>query len=168
MSLVPWLVNLSHAVGLQTWENITKTLAKPVETQEEFIFLILKCYEKKNLGIKRWLNIDEWEIPLETRVRQTRSIIKTFRGVESESVPLKSVIQIKRSKFITQFWIQKECYLDPNDFGWKQRDGNSYDIILQNEEDPLFSVPQSLLLGCACKKKCTNKCACIKDSNKVL
>ena len=76
------------------------------------------------------------------------------------------MIQIKRSKFITQFWIQKECYLDPNDFGWKQRDGNSYDIILQNEEDPLFSVPQSLLLGCACKKKCTNKCACIKDSNR--
>ena len=55
---------MSHAVGLQTWENITKTLAKPVETQEEFIFLILKCYEKKNLGIKRWLNIDDWEIPL--------------------------------------------------------------------------------------------------------
>ena len=166
--LCPGWVNMSHAVGLQTWENITKTLAKPVETQEEFIFLILKCYEKKNSGIKRWLNIDDLEIPLETRVRQARSIIKTFRGVESESVPLKSVIdlQIKRSLFITQFWIQKECFLDPNDFGWKQRDGNSFDIILQDEEDPLFSVPQSLLLGCACKKKCTNKCACIKDSNR--
>ena len=73
-------------------------------------------------------------------------------------------LQIKRSKFISQFWIV--CFLDPNDFGWKQRDGNSFDIILQDEEDPLFSVPQSLLLGCACKKKCTNKCACIKDSNR--
>ena len=61
---MPLLSQSSHAVGLQTWENITKTLAKPVETQEEFIFLILKCYETKNLGIKRWLNIDDWEIPL--------------------------------------------------------------------------------------------------------
>ena len=44
---------MSHAVGLQTWENFTKTLAKPVETQEEFVFLILKCYEKKKIGYKK-------------------------------------------------------------------------------------------------------------------
>ena len=69
------------------------------------MFLILKCYDKKNLCIKRWLNIDDWEIHLQSKVRQARSIIKIFRGIESESVPLKSVIdlKIKRSKFRTQF-----------------------------------------------------------------
>ena len=104
------------------------------------------------------------------RHKQTREVIKIRRGVESEAVPILSVLdlQVKRSEFITEFWINKDCKLDPADFGWKESsDKITYNVVLQDENDPMFSESKNLLLGCGCKKTCSKKCACIRDKMRM-
>ena len=139
-------------------------------SKEDFLYLILKTYEKKNIGMKRMMNIDDDDISIALRHKQTREIIKIRRGVESETVPILSVLdlQVKRSEFITEFWINKDCQLDPTNFGWKENiDKTTYNVVLQDESDPLFSETQSLLQGCVCKKTCSKKCSCKTDNMRM-
>ena len=139
-------------------------------SKEDFIYLILKTYEKKNVGIKRMMNIDDENLSIALRHRQTREVIKTQRGIESDTVPILSVLdlQVRRSEFITEFWINKDCELDPANFGWKENnDKITYNVVLQDENDPMFSESKNLLLGCGCKKMCTKKCACIRDKMRM-
>ena len=99
--LTPGFVGIGHNLGLTTFDEIA-TQKVPV-SKEDFIYLILKTYEKKNVGIKRMMNIDDENLSIALRHRQTREVIKTQRGVESDTVPILSVLdlQVRRSEFIT-------------------------------------------------------------------
>ena len=166
--LSPGFVGISHNLALTTFDDITTQ--KLLVSKEDFLYLILKTYEKKNIGMKRMMNIDDDDISIALRHKQTREIIKIRRGVESETVPILSVLdlQVKRSEFITEFWINKDCKLDPANFGWKENsDKTTYNVVLQDESDPLFSETQSLLQGCVCKKTCSKKCSCKTDNMRM-
>ena len=166
--LSPGFVGISHNLALRTFDDIT--MKKLLESKEDFLYLILKTYEKKNAGLKRMMNIDDKSLSIVLRHKQTREVIKIRRGVESEAVPILSVLdlQLKRSEFITEFWIKKDCKLDPANYGWKETsDKTAYDIVFQDYNDPLFSETQSLLLGCSCKRICSKKCSCKTDNMRM-
>ena len=53
--LSPGFVGISHSLALRTFDDIT--MKKLLESKEDFLYLILKTYEKKNAGLKRMMNI---------------------------------------------------------------------------------------------------------------
>ena len=82
--LSPGFVGISHNSALRTFDDIT--MKKLLDSKEDFLYLILKTYEKKNTGLKRMMNIDDKDLSIVLRHKQTREVIKIRRGVESEAV----------------------------------------------------------------------------------
>ena len=166
--MCPGWVSLGHSVGMYTFDEISKT--RLLKTHEDYLYLVLKSYETKNKGLNRlFLSSDDFSIPIASRLSQTREIIKSFKGSESETIPILSVLdlQVKRSEYICELWINKGCNLEPVDYGWKHSGDGNYDIMLQDENDPFFSLPQHLLLGCGCKQVCSKKCSCVRDTKRL-
>ena len=89
-----------------------------------------------------------------------------MRGMESETIPICSVLKphVDRSNFLTEFWTNKDCAMNPSDYGWRKgTEENTFDIILQDESDEYYYLPKHLLMGCQCRKECSAKCSCQKD-----
>ena len=143
-----------------------------LNTDFAFIELILRTYEARERGIKR-LFFSELEASLHTieeRINKTRSVIKAKHAVESETLPLFSVLdlQVKRAEYLTATWIDPFEDLDPGTHGWKLDDDGTYQAKLQDEEDDLYLLPKELLKGCSCKTNCmdSKRCSCRKSTRR--
>ena len=81
----------------------------------------------------------------------TREIVKCFKGIEANTVPILSVLNLhlKRSKFLVKSWIYPNEVLneDPCKHGFRKNEDGTFLISLQDNADPFFSLPQSLLKG---------------------
>ena len=101
---------------------------------------------------------------VEEAILHCRSILKATKGVEKEVIPLPSVLdlQIRRSQFLGEYLVCENYEdVDPLDYGWCYKGGHLVPQI-QNEEDPLYSLPKEMMTSCSCKGKC-HKCKCRKN-----
>ena len=137
-----------------------------------FIELILRTYEARERGIRR-LFFSELEASLHTieeRINKTRSVIKAKHAVESETLPLFSVLdlQVKRAEYLAATWIDPFEDLDPGTHGWKLDEDGTYQAKLQDEEDDHYLLPKELLKGCSCKTNCmdSKRCSCRKSTRR--
>ena len=73
-----------------------------ISTTNDFLELILKTYQNKNNLLKR-LFIDG-PGTVESRIMQTREVLKSARGVENLTIPLPSVLklQIFRAEYVSK------------------------------------------------------------------
>ena len=99
--------------------------------------------------------------PVEDVTRLRKDIFHMFDR-EQGTCPLASTLklQYERAKIITKYWAcikLTEGSLLEN--GWKRKDGTVV-INLQDENDPLYTIPNRMVKGCTCKKKPCWSCEC--------
>ena len=99
--------------------------------------------------------------PVEDVTRLRKDIFHMFDR-EQGTCPLASTLklQYEREKIITKYWAcikLTEGSLLEN--GWKRKDGTVV-INLQDENDPLYTIPNRMVKGCTCKKKPCWSCEC--------
>lgn len=155
---------IGHGTGLYVCDKLLRT--RVLQTHEDFFELILNIYQQKYKGLERYWDNDS-QIPLERRTQETRRVIKVMKGVERETIPIVSVLklQVRRAIFLTEFWTNMDCNLDPTRNGWRQGvEPGSFEIVLQDESDEYYYLPRHLLMGCQCRKECSGRCSCHKDS----
>ena len=164
----PGFNGISHGSAMMAFDRISRV--KSPQTEEDFLHLLADVYQGKYSGLKRHFTLQR-EAQLDERLMQTREVIKCFRGLESETIPLQSVLHLQwlRTQYLFKTWTNPDDVeiLDPEDFGWKKEGDSKYSVILQDKQDPHYSIPLSLLKGCSCKKKtCGKACSCKKDPNR--
>ena len=100
---------------------------------------------------------------LEERMIETRSVIKSIRGIENETLPIPSVIKLqhKRSEFLCNYWIDSTFSDNPSENGWIDNEG-VFEVMLQAHNDILYHLPKKMLVSCSCQKKPCSKCICKK------
>ena len=145
-----------------------KSRAGFLSSNEDFLELIAETYQLKNSDVKRFFPTNTC-MATDTKLAATRDIVKCFKGVEAETIPIASVLKLhlQRTQLLSTIWLdpnQAENF-NPCEHGYK-KEGDSYSVNLQDISDPYFAVPQSLLKGCSCKQNCQNKCSCRKDQNR--
>ena len=156
----PSFTNISHAFGLLTFAEVCQE--KIPSNVVDFLKLSLKMYENKNKGIRRLFQSNE-EMEINERIMEGRSLLKSLRGVESECLPLPSILrqQYTRANFLAEFLTCHGFKENPTSNGWLVKDG-LYEIRLQDENDPFYKVPKDMMIFCSCKSKCTDCCKCKK------
>lgn len=129
--------------------------------------LTLKIYENKNKGIKRLFPNDD-EMETAEKIMEARSVLKSLRGIESECIPLPSVLRLhfSRATFLAEFLTNQAYTDDPSRNGWISKEGD-YEIKLQNEDDQYCKTPKEMMMFCSCRTKCSSRCKC-KKSDSVL
>ena len=80
------------------------------------------------------------------KILHSRGIIKSVRGTENQTIPLPSILkyQYLRADYLSNYLTNESFEEDPAKFGWIFVDG-SYEIVLQNEDDPYFSLPKQMM-----------------------
>ena len=120
---------------------------KALSSDNDFLNLILDTYVAKNAGMKRFFKRDTPS--MEDKHASIREIVKCFKGQESGTVPIMSVLklQLERSKFLQISWLHpaEAENIDPGSYGYIMDKDGGYKINLQDIDDPYFSLPQSLL-----------------------
>ena len=85
--------------------------------------------------------------------------MKGVKGCENEILPLTSVICI---------WVGELTDENPNEFGFEKRNEN-WKPKLQCDDDPFYTNPKTMLGGCGCKTKCSekgNRCSCQRNPDR--
>ena len=162
----PGFHQVSHSLGLETWEEMSRN--KILRTEDDYLELILNTYERREPLLSklfftqeeaRSAGISGWHT-------QVRSVIKARRAVENETVPLLTVLQyqIKRAFHLADTWINPDSEADPLESGWELSEG-IFSPILQDKTDEKYIIPNEILKGCSCKKKCSDsrRCGCYKS-----
>ena len=153
--------NISHSFALTVWNELSRTMI--LSTEDDFLLLVLKIYEKKYKEVKRFFDTKDTESPIEERIMRAWAVIKSYRALESSTIPLPSVLrlQLQRASSLRQILTNPDnTQLDPEDFGWT-REGEEYNIKLQDGTDEYYTLPKDILHGCQCKGTCqTKKCSC--------
>ena len=148
----PGFYGICHSAGLFVFDVMSRQRA--LSTQDDFLELILETYKNKNTGVKRFMQAGKSHSIIEKHIL-TREIVKCFKGIEANTVPILSVLNLhlKRSKFLVKSWIYPNEVLneDPCKHGFRKNEDGTFLISLQDNADPFFSLPQSLLKGCSCK-----------------
>ena len=161
----PGFFNLSHKSGFDVCDELLRR--GKLETEEDFLELIMLVYQKNAKGYERYWHFDP-ALTLEDKLLKTRKVTKIRNGCENETLPILSVLklQVKRSKYLVERWTKNECNLDPQHFGWQLGKDGCYEVQLQDLEDPYFFLPKHMLMGCQCKKECKKSCGCSKDPHR--
>ena len=151
---------ISHGYGLNIWHEVYKT--KKIETEMDFKTLILKVYESKNKGLKHLFPDSDKEMNIDERILETRSIIKSVKCLERETIPLPSVLrfQFARAEYLFNMMTDDDFVLNPSEKGWALVN-SEYQVILQDDKDPLFYLPKQMMTSCSCKNECKS-CKCRK------
>ena len=159
---------ISHTLALQTWAQMSKKHL--LRNTDDYLELILNTYERREPGLKKmFFTPGEAEnLPIEARHGHVRSVIKARRAVESETVPILSVLHphIQRSIFLANKWINPSLlHTEPLDNGWELDGDGNHQPVLQDTTDKYFILPSEILKGCSCKKKCSEsrRCGCKKS-----
>ena len=158
--------DISHAFGMKVFMELVKT--SPLKAPEDYLDFILKTYQEKFSSFKRLYPVDTENI--EKKILETREVLKGAKGCENEVLPLPSVLKLqeRRAEIVTCIWTGELTDEEPNEFGFEQIDGN-WKPKLQCDDDPFYSNPKTMLGGCGCKTKCSdksNRCSCQKKSCK--
>ena len=84
----------------ETSHEVYKT--KEIENEMDFKSLILKVYESKNRGLKHLIPDSDAEMTIDEKIMKTRSIIKSVKCLERETIPLPSVLryQFARAEYL--------------------------------------------------------------------
>ena len=137
-----------------------------ISSTKDFLELILKTYQNKNQLLKR-LYTESPDINVDTRMMQTREVLKSARGVENLTIPLPSVLklQIFRAEYVSKMWTSFSFTERPENFGWKRTE-NGLMIKLQNTEDIFYSQTKAVTEGCNCKNICGKACKCLKSKER--
>ena len=151
---------ISHGYGLNIFHEVYET--KKIENEMDFKSLILKVYESKNRGLKHLFPDSDAEMTIDEKIMKTRSIIKSVKCLERETIPLPSVLryQFARAEYLFHMMTDDTFFLNPSEHGWALLN-SEYQIILQDEEDVFFNLPKKLMTSCACRHACKS-CKCIK------
>ena len=156
----PGFHSISNSYGLRVFNEMCKE--RVPQQGNDFLNLILRVYQSKNSGLRRLFDEIDQNVSVEGKILKTRCILKAMKGVEKEVIPLPSclLLQFHRSFFLSQYWTDEGHQGDPVDFGWNKLE-ESYEIKLNDTEDPFYSLPKTLMTNCGCTKAC-KKCKCQK------
>ena len=140
----PGFYGLCHSAGLMVFDATSRQ--KALTEENDFLELIVDTYVFKNSGVKRFM-IDSSS--LEEKHASTREIVKCLKGLESNTVPIMSVLKLhlKRSQFLQISWLNpsEAENLDPCKHGYTLDKHGIICVDLQDKNDPFYSLPQSLL-----------------------
>ena len=163
----PGFYGICHSSALSVFDE--KSRHKALSSEDDFLELIISTYQAKNTGVKR-IMLDGQSI--EDKHASTREIVKCFKGVEASTIPILSVLklQLQRSLFLQKSWLDPMQVenLDPCQHGYRREKDGSFSVNLQDDCDPFYTLPKSLIKGCSCKSSnCANrKCSCLKDTQR--
>ena len=165
----PGFFGICHSSGLLVFD--AKSRHKALSTENDFLELIIETYQSKNNGVKRYMLDGQSNQSTEENHATTREIVKCFKGVEANTIPILSVLHLhlQRSLFLQKSWLypMQVQDLDPCLYGFRREKDGSFSVNLQDHSDPYFTLPKSLLKGCSCKTNCANKkCSCLKDEQR--
>ena len=163
----PGFYGICHSSGLSVFD--AKSRHKALSSENDFLELIISTYQTKNTGVKRFM-LDGQSI--EAKHASTREIVKCFKGVEASTISILSVLnlQLQRSVFLKKSWLDPNEIenLDPCEHGYRREKDGSFIVNLQDDSDPFFTLPKSLVKGCSCKTNCLTKGRVQKKQKKHL
>ena len=157
----PGFNKITHGYGLSVFNEMRKS--QEISSENDFMKLILKVYEKKNKSQQHLFPSSKQEMSIEQRIVETRSVIKSIKCSERETIPIPGnlTLQYKRADFLCNFWIDEKFNENPADYGWIDRNGK-FEIVLQDEESDLYKIPMKMMVSCSCTKNECKKCKCAK------
>ena len=113
---LPGFFSINHGLGMMSFDELWRNQA--ISPTKDFLELILKTYQNKNQLLKR-LYTESPDINVDTRMMQTREVLKSARGVENLTIPLPSVLklQIFRAEYVSKMWTSFSFTERPENFG---------------------------------------------------
>ena len=158
----PKFENISHSFVLGVWDDLSRTMI--LSTEEHYLLLVLKVYEMKYKEVKRFFNNADTDTPVDEKILRARASIKSYRALESSTIPLPSVLRLQhqRASLLRQIWTNPNMAgLDPVNSGWTSEGEDSFNIKLQDKTDEFYTLPKDILHGCQCKGDyTTGRCSC--------
>ena len=115
---LPCFAHISHAYAMKVYQEVYNE--RPFNCLDDFLWLILKVYEKKNRTLKKLFPDMKDDLSLDEMILRTRGAIKSVRGSDILTIPLPSVLRLhlRRADLVQQFWTGSTENLDPSLYGF--------------------------------------------------
>ena len=115
---LPCFANISHSYAMKVYEDVYNERA--FNCLDDFLWLILKVYQKKNLTLKKLFPDTNENLSIDEIILKTRGAIKSVRGSDNLTIPLPSVLRLhlRRADLIHQFWTGSTQNIDPSLHGY--------------------------------------------------